>query len=153
MERRIYGGPLYESLEPIITGLGFGIVELVGRQRKSTFHVHLVIHHPDGVGIENCAQVHRTVLPRIEVMYESLDVHLEVSSPGIYRKIKDAREFEIFKGKSIKVLRSGSSEWIKARIDDADEKSVSLRFYENGDTMEKDVVPFAEIQKARLDYP
>ncbi len=153
MERRRYGGPLYETLEPIITGLGFGIVELIGRQRKNTFHVHLVIHHSDGVDVENCAEVHKTVLPRIEVLYESLEIHLQVSSPGIYRKFKDAREFEIFKGKKVKVLRTGRSEWVKGTIEEADESSVKLTFEEETDQSEGDVVPYAEIQKARLDYP
>ena len=103
---------LHELVAPLIEGLGYQIVELTGAQRKRTLHVHLVIHKPTGINLEDCTAVYKTIFPRLEVSTEADDVHLEVGSPGVYRKIKDASEFDIFLGSKVKIMSDDDLEWV-----------------------------------------
>ena len=58
---------MYEDLEPIVRGLGYCLVDCAARTVQRRFHIHLVIHRPEGVGIDDCTAVHKTVRPRVEL--------------------------------------------------------------------------------------
>ena len=148
MERRQKSGSLYQELEPLITALGYNIVDLTGQQRKQSLHIHLVIHRDNGIDIQDTARVYRAVLPRVEVLHDTRDVHLEVSSPGLSRKFKDAAEFDIFTGSTIGYVPINESEWIRGTILESSADSVVLLI--DGIKTE---IPFASIQKAKLDFP
>ncbi|MCA1753946.1 MAG: ribosome maturation factor RimP, partial [Spirochaeta sp.] len=92
------------------------------------------------------AEVHRTVLPRIELIHNSRDVHLEVSSPGISRTFKSNREFAVFRGRAVFVLSSASEDWIQGYIEDSNEHSVILRT--QGGNKE---LRYSDIRKTKLD--
>ena len=134
---------LLESLEPVIKGLGFDLADLTHIKTRNALQVHCVIYSKNGISLNDCALVHKTVLPRIELLENTKDVNLQVSSPGTDRKIKKAREFVIFRGRSIKLFRG--EEWIDAIIDDCDDKGVC--FLINGN---EEYVLFSEIIKAKL---
>jgi len=56
------------EVTPIIEGLGFSVVELnIGRSTHQ-INVAIVIYNPEGVGIEDCASVSRTLRPRLELL-------------------------------------------------------------------------------------
>jgi len=137
---------LLEDLRPVVEGLGFHIVDLRGKQVKTTFHVSVIIHSPDGVGLDGCETVHRTVLPRLEMMEDNRDIHVEVSSPGIDRAFRTASEFAIFVGKGVRVLLKEENDWIGGIISSAGDKEVCLET--DGDTA---CFGYAQIRKARLD--
>ena len=139
---------LFDDLDPVIRGLGYCTVELRSAQRRGTLHVVLVIHRDGGVDVEACAGVHRAIYPRLEVLYDGVDIQLEVSSPGIYRNFKSPREFAIFAGSSAKVLLDGETEWRKGVIVESGDSTVTMDF---DDTAE--VLDLAVIRKAKLDYP
>lgn len=148
MERSPETGALYETVAPLVRGMGYQIVELVGKQRKQTFHVNLVIHQEQGVDLADCTQVYKAIYPRLEVVVGMTDLHLEVSSPGVYRTFKDAREFAIFAGSKVKVLTGDGSDWLVGTIGEVTDESV---------TIEAEGVPhtirFDGIRKAQLAYP
>jgi len=139
---------LFNDLDPVIRGLGFCTVEVCSARRKGTLHVVLVIHKDDGVDVDDCADVYRAIYPRLEVLHHGVDIQLEVSSPGIYRQFKSPREFEIFAGLGVKVLLEGESEWKKGVINDSADSSVTMDF---GGVIEQ--INFADVRKAKLDYP
>ena len=139
---------LFDDLNPVIRGLGYGIVELRHARRQGTLHVVLVIHSDGGVNVDACAGVYRAIYPRLEILYADADIQLEVSSPGIYRNFKSPREFAIFAGCSAKVLLEDETEWRKGTIGESDDSTVRMDF----DGTEVDL-SFADIRKARLDYP
>ncbi len=148
MKRSVEGGILYETVSPLVHGMGFQIVELVGTQRRGTFHANLVIYREAGVDIGDCTRVYKAVFPRLEVVVDAPEVHLEVSSPGVYRKIKDAREFAVFRGSKVRLMVADSTEWIVGTIVEAGEDAVTLRA--DGTTQS---YRYVEIRKAQLDYP
>ncbi len=147
MKKQNRGDLFYSDLKPIVQGLGYDLVELKQHIVKGVLHISLVIYKKDGVGIDDCSEVHNAVLSRIEIIEDSRDIHLEVSSPGVNRTLKTVDEFTVFMDNWIKVMRKGASDWIRGTILDADENSVTLKNEETTFT-----VPFESIQKAKLDY-
>ncbi|MDR2097193.1 MAG: hypothetical protein LBP37_01565, partial [Spirochaetaceae bacterium] len=66
---------------------------------------------PPAVSIDDCARVHRAILPRLELAFPKLDIYIEVSSPGIERKIKDGAEFAHYIGRPVSCYRTDISGW------------------------------------------
>ncbi|WP_319561260.1 ribosome maturation factor RimP [Marispirochaeta sp.] len=118
--------PELESTVDIIQGMGFSVVEAQCRPVKGTLQVVIYIYRPEGVSLDDCTKVYRTVMPRLEVAMDSRDISLEVSSPGISRNIKFFREFVLFSGRRIKVLTEGSSEWAQGELLRADDEEIVL---------------------------
>ena len=140
--------PLYGEIAPVIGGLGYTVVEISSQQRHTTFHAVIIIHKDGGTNLHDCAQVHKAIYPRLEILKSGADIRLEVSSPGIYRKIKSLREFTIFKGNGVKFLLEGESEWIKGVIGECSDSAVE--FITDQRT---DLINYTDIRKAKLDYP
>lgn len=140
-------GALYEQLEEIVQGVGFRIVELNVSVVKGRTHANLVIYRPEGVSIDDVAEVHKTVLPRIELLLDDRDVALQVASPGIDRTFKDNVEFAVFAGKGVRILSQERGDWIGGVIREATDRDVEI------ETPEGVVrIAFSDVQKARLDY-
>ncbi len=142
--------PYYTDCEPVVTGLGYSLVELRIFRTNGTVQVKIAIAHKDpavtaGIGIDDCAKVHRLLLPRLEALLQSQDVYMEVTSPGLERHIKNAAEFVFFIGKYVKVYDVSVSDWVSGRITSADEKSLTLK---TEDT-ERSIL-YEQISKAKL---
>jgi ribosome maturation factor RimP len=138
---------LMEDLEPVVKGLGYDIVELRAKPVKKAFHVVMAVYRPSGVGLDDCAAIHRTVLPRIEMQIDSRDVHLEISSPGISRTLKSDREFSIFIGRGVRVLPADSEEWVAGTIGDTTEEGIVIQT-----KTDPQFLPYGKIRKAKLDH-
>ncbi len=146
MEQRNRDSSLLNSIEPVVEGLGFSVVEFTARRNRSNLTVNAVIYRESGVNLADCTTVYKTILPRIELLEDSRDVHLEVSSPGISRNIKTTDEFKIFPGRKVKILCKNDSEWIHGIIESVDDNSVNLNI-ETGTVS----LSFADINKAKLE--
>ena len=82
-----------------VAGLGF---ELVDFERAGGGMMRVYIDHPDGISVENCADVSNQ-LTRV-LMVENIDYsRLEVSSPGLDRPLKTLEDFSRFLGIAVKV--------------------------------------------------
>ncbi len=138
---------LRSQVDDLVSGLGFSIVEIAHSVVKGRSHVNLVVYRPEGITIDQCAEIHRTVMPRLELVMDDRDVALQVSSPGIDRVIKDASEYSVFAGKGVRVLRRSTNEWCAGVIVGAGDSSLEMRC--GTDTV---TVAYDDIQKAKLDY-
>jgi ribosome maturation factor RimP len=98
------------------------------------------------MGIDDLTSLTRNLRPRLDLIDGLDNVSLTVASPGIDRIIKSRKEYSIFKGRGIKVLLLGESEWQGGTIDEADQEFITLA---GRDGIEK--IDLASIQKARLD--
>ncbi len=107
---------LTDELRPVIEGLGYQIVELRAKRRKDGHTVHVVLHRREGVTVDDCAEVHTTILPRIQIIEDEQDIDLEVSSPGIDRVLKSPSEFGVFTGKGVRVLQIADGQWVAGII-------------------------------------
>lgn len=111
MEERLR--ELREQIEPLLAAMGFTLVEAGEHRSKGQSLVSVVIYRQDGVGIDDCAAVSRNLLPRLELMAGLVGVRLEVSSPGLERVFKSPAEYEIFKGRGIKVWLRDAADWLE----------------------------------------
>lgn len=135
---------LYRDLEPIVRGMGYSIVELARKDTKYGLQVRAVIYHYSGVGVKDCETVYRAIMPRIEMLEETENVNLEVTSPGITRNIKNAAEFSVFIDRAVRVLLE-NEEWIEGTIAGAHPETVTLYTEDN-----MTEIPVADIRKAKL---
>ena len=151
MEWRMYSDRIEkavrEAVEPLLTGMGFSLVELtIGRLKGST-RVNVVLYRKQGVGIEDCTEVSRLLFPRLETVEGLEDVSLEVSSPGIERGIKSPAEYEVFGGKGVRILAGDETEWFGGVIDRVEDGTLWLR-----KGRETRGFAVSGIRKARLDH-
>lgn len=127
--------------------LGFDVLEVDQGVVSGRRHVHLVVHRSSGVSIDDCAEIHKTLRPRLEVLLNERDIALQVASPGMDRAIKSDIEYSIFVGRGIRVLRRSDEEWTAGIVESTTEAEVVIA---SGETIHH--IPFEDIQKANLDY-
>jgi ribosome maturation factor RimP len=145
MEWKIDESRLYREMEPVIRGLGYSLVEFSHKYTKYNLQVHAVIYSAEGVSLDDCERVHRTIMPRIELVEETDEIHLEVSSPGITRSLKNAAEFSVFIGRYVAVLPEGESQWLYGTVKEADAEAITLHNAEGDHTLKP-----GDIRKAKL---
>jgi ribosome maturation factor RimP len=86
---------LENLIEPVAAGMGFELVDV--KASGSGRLLRLFIDKPGGVNLDDCAAVSRQVSRVLEV--EGVDYErLEVSSPGLDRRLSKAGDFERFAG-------------------------------------------------------
>jgi ribosome maturation factor RimP len=143
---------LFEALEPLVKGLGMFLIELSlfrhrGRGEKAgTVQVKITAGKPGIMGIDDCSQLHRALLPRLELEFPGGGLYLEVSSPGIGRLIKDGSEFVHYTGRGVKCYRLDTSDWTGGVLRSAGETGIVL------ETGEGEIpIPYSIIAKAKLD--
>jgi ribosome maturation factor RimP len=134
------------EVEPIVSGMGFTLVELRHSRSKNQNHVILVVYRPDGVGVNECAAISKNLYPRLELIDGLENLQLQVSSPGLDRVLKSEEEYSIFRGRNVKVMLHGETEWIRGKIESVEGGEISL--HTGGETQR---VKINEIRKAKLD--
>lgn len=142
--------PYYEQCKSLVEGLGYILVSLKVVPAKNTTKVQAVISNKDpscaeGISVNDCAKVHRLLLPRLEALLQNQDIYMEVTSPGMERHIKNAAEFALFQGRDVKLWNTEISDWVSGKIKTSDETQITLDVME-----ETKVIPYINIAKAKL---
>ncbi len=96
---------IFDEVSRITEPLGITVVECAVKGEENGLLLVVVIDTPGGVRITDCEKVSRMLSSRIDVLgLGGLENYsLEVTSPGIGRKLKSRREYDIFKGKKVRV--------------------------------------------------
>ncbi|MBI5522989.1 MAG: ribosome maturation factor [Desulfarculus sp.] len=109
---------LTELLEPVVRSEGLMLVQLQWRPEGSGQVLRLFVDRPEGgVTLDECTEVNRQAGDLLDV--EDLipgRYRLEVSSPGLTRRLKTRRDFEIFAGRPARLIyldQEGKSRTIK----------------------------------------
>ena len=137
---------VFQSLEPVVRGMGMALVELsVYHGKGANVQVKAIVCGKGNTGIDDCSMVHRGILPRLELAFPEKDIYLEVSSPGINRTIKDGSEFAHYIGRRVKCFCTDISDWKEGVLRAADEEKIVFE-NESGET----ALPYETIAKARL---
>jgi ribosome maturation factor RimP len=134
------------EVEPIVSGMGFSLVELRHNRSKNQNHIILVVYRPEGVGVNECAAISKNLYPRLELIEGLENLQLQVSSPGLDRVLRSEEEYSIFQGRNVKLMLRGDTEWIRGTIENADGKEISLQ---TGG--ERRRFSMSDIRKAKLD--
>jgi len=142
-----------ELLAPILEERNLDLVD-VELTKEGRPVLRIYIYNPEGTSIEDCEFVSRRIGALLDV--EDIIPYsyiLEVSSPGLTRKIKNLKEYEIFKGRNIKIIT----------VEPLDEGSVNKVFkgkllgIEDGDVKLEEngkirYIPVEKISKAQLEF-
>jgi ribosome maturation factor RimP len=134
---------------PIFADLGLELVEVQFRREKAGWVLRLIIYRPTGITVDDCATVSREVGRLLDVE-DLIDqpYHLEVTSPGLDRSLKTARDFARHQGQKVKVVTNAPVEEqhvITGLITQVGEAGVTVS------TEEKNIaVPYERIARAKL---
>ena len=95
---------LARLLEPGIERLGYEMSDLEVKLGGRGGFVRIFIDHPDGISLDDCEKVSLAVSALLDVE-DPLPGHynLEVSSPGLDRKLTKVEHFHRFTGETVKV--------------------------------------------------
>jgi len=98
------GNELQELLEPSIERLGYELIDLEARLGGKSGVVRVFIDRPEGISLDDCEKVSRAVSALLDVE-DPLpgQYNLEVSSPGLDRKLTKVEHFQRFTGETVEV--------------------------------------------------
>ena len=98
------GDELAKLLEPTVERLGYELVDLEARLGGKGGLVRVFIDKPGGIDLDDCETVSRAVSALLDVEDPVPDnYNLEVSSPGLDRKLTKVEHFQRFEGETVKV--------------------------------------------------
>ena len=98
------GDELAKLLEPTVERLGYELADLEVRLGSKGGLVRVFIDKPDGVDLDDCEQVSLAVSALLDVEDPVPgNYNLEVSSPGLDRKLTKVEHFQRFEGETVKV--------------------------------------------------
>ena len=95
---------LAKLLQPTIERLGYELSDLEARLSGGRGVLRVFIDKLDGIGLEDCEKVSLAVSALLDVEDPVAGQYdLEVSSPGLDRKLTKIAHFQRFKGEAVKV--------------------------------------------------
>ena len=60
---------LRHTLEDVLDGLGFKLIELAVSRHRGSVQVRAVIYNGSSIGTDDCSKVHRAITPRLELAF------------------------------------------------------------------------------------
>ena len=149
--------PYYTDSNALVASLGYSLVELRIVPSHGQHNVRCVITRKDAqntaaIGVDDCAKVHRILLPRFEALLQSQDVYMEVTSPGMERVIKNAAEFALFTQKLVRLWDTDKKDWVAGKIISNDESSITIQLLDEKGLISESTQTFSyeKIAKAKL---
>lgn len=140
---------LWDLFEPVVTGMGFELVEIEYQPHPKNGVLRLYIDKESGILIEDCSDVSQQISALIDVE-DPISGHfnLEVSSPGLDRPIRKIEDFQRFSGEVVKIKTGMAFEGqrnFKGRLQGVNDNQVVI------ECEDKEVqLPVTAIAKARL---
>src|SRR5579871_6067427 len=153
-----------EIVERVARSSGLEVVEVELRGGGKARMLRLVIDKPGGVTHDDCANLSREVgtILDVEDVIPGAEYTLEVSSPGLDRKLTKAADFERFAGSRVKLMTRQpvhNNRYFEGRLESfadgvivldttaASKKSRKKMAAEPGQKIE---IEFANVEKANL---
>ena len=93
----------FELAEPVVTGLGFDLVDCSYVKEARGMVLTLYIDKKGGIGIDDCETVSRAVDPVIDEAASIDPDYFEVSSPGLTRPLETVKDYNRYAGEKIDV--------------------------------------------------
>ena len=94
---------LEESLREQIEKKGYELIEIEQHSLRKGIKMVLFIDHENGIGIDDCISISKASEVVIDEFIDPESYELEVSSPGLDRKLIKKEDFDRFIGKTIKI--------------------------------------------------
>ena len=94
---------LEETLLEDIENKGYELIEIEQHSLRKGIKFVLYIDHDNGIGLDDCISVSKASEMIIDEFIDPESYELEVSSPGLDRKLNKKEDFDRFIGKTIKI--------------------------------------------------
>ena len=94
---------LEETLREQIEKKGYELIEIEQHSLRKGIKMVLFIDHENGIGIDDCISVSKASEVVIDEFIDPESYELEVSSPGLDRKLVKKEDYDRFIGKTIKI--------------------------------------------------
>ena len=95
-------------IKPLVEEMGLELVDLEAAREPKGFILRLYIdRQPEGVTISDCEKVNSEINFRLDTIeeYKRYNIsRLEVSSPGLDRKLKSDKDYQRYLGRKIRVI-------------------------------------------------
>ena len=92
-----------DEIENSINSIGFELMEIECSPNSNGLKIVTFIDHLDGVTLDDCVKASKLIEPILDNENEEGAYLLEVSSPGLNRKLITKEHFDRFIGKTVKI--------------------------------------------------
>lgn len=84
-----------DGIDPIITNLGYEIYDVIYEKEGKDNYLRIFIDNKNGISIEDCEKVNNAITDILDDKnYIKTNYFLEVSSPGVERRIRTRKHLE-----------------------------------------------------------
>ena len=143
---------LIKLLTVPIKSEGYELLEIECKRYGSSQTVQIIIDSNNGIGIEDCVVVNRVA----QEVFDSenpifVSYILEVSSPGLFRRLKTAEHYRTFTGKRIRVRLHQKFHGVKVvvgQLEESTEQEIRMKLESDESEL---VIPYSLISKANLE--
>ncbi len=138
-------------VEPVIVGMGYEFWGMECQISANTAQVRIFIDKDDGINLDDCSRVSQQLSAVLDVE-DPVEVPytLEISSPGINRKLFTAEQIKRSVGSRVKVKTTWPIDErrnIRGILQDADDENMTVIT----DDAQSFVIPVDAIKNAKLD--
>ena len=138
-------------VEPVIVGMGYNFWGLECQASENTAQVRIYIDHRDGITLDDCSRVSQQLSAVLDVEDPvQVPYTLEISSPGINRKLFSVEQMKAAVGSKVRVKTTWPIDErrnIRGILKKADEEQLSIVTLEGKEFL----VPIEAIKNAKLD--
>jgi len=143
-----------ETVRSLLETLLEGDVFLVDMKVKPTNNIKIYLDADNGLGIEKCIKINRSLYKKIEelALYPDGDFSLEVSSPGIDEPLKMTRQYLKNIGRNVEVTMTDGLKK-EGKLKTVTEDSIEIEFTEGKGKKAVDHllnVPFSTIKQTKV---
>ncbi len=134
---------LEESIKIAVEGCDAQVYDIVTIKENNINIFRVYVTSPKGISLDKCAEISRMISPILDIDEPmNGNYNLEVSSPGIERKLKKPQHFKASIGEKIR-LKDFEKNIVKGELLFADENEIKIKT-EHGE----EIVSYDEISLA-----
>ncbi len=118
---------LEESIKLAVESLGANLYDIVSVREHDKNIFRVLVTAENGISLDKCAEISRMISPILDVDEPmSGEYTLEVSSPGIERKLKKPEHFMASVGELVKV-KNIETDLFKGELINADNEKITIK--------------------------
>jgi len=138
---------LEESIKITVEGCDAQLYDIVSTKENDRNIFRVYVTAEGGISLDKCAEISRMISPILDIEEPMNGIYnLEVSSPGIERKLKKAQHFKASLGENIRV-KDFNKDIVKGKLTFADDSEIKVTT-EHGE----EIISYDEISSASTYY-
>lgn len=143
---------IFDLLSQPIKNESYELIEVEFKKEGLEKTIQLFIDSPFGIEIDDCVKVNQVAVDSLGENHPIFEIYnLEVSSPGIFRKLITFEHFKATAGQRIKVNLLKKDKGIKnavGRLEFCSKNEIRLCLEKDGSEL---IIPFSKIKDANLE--